>query len=81
MSAENLKCGHPWGALGGAAPDIENALDRFGLCDGAGPVFPTHRGWHGAARDEAVSQAALGVLCWALLRRRAVDKRGASPIE
>jgi hypothetical protein len=58
-----------WGALGGAAPDLENALERLGLCDGVGRVFPTHRWWHGRKRDEVISQGALSALCWALLRR------------
>jgi hypothetical protein len=69
-----------WGALGGAAPDIENALERLGLRDGGQRVFPTHRSWHGAKRREVVSQGALGLLCWALLRR-SVDRRRAGSLE
>jgi len=74
-----------WGAVGGAAPDLENLAQRLGLTDGAGSVFPTHRWWHGARRDEVLSQAALCLLCWAALRRgvsgAAVDKDAARRIE
>jgi hypothetical protein len=68
-----------WGAVGGAAPDIENALEYLGLRDGQ-RVFPTHRSWHGAKRREVASQGALGLLCWALLRRD-VDTRRAGSLE
>jgi hypothetical protein len=58
-----------WGAVGGAVPDIENAIERLGLYDGAGPAFPTHSRWHGKRSEEIASQGALALLCWALLRR------------
>jgi hypothetical protein len=62
-----------WGALGGAAPDIENALDLLRGGSGDGLMFPTHRRWHGGKRNEVLSQGLLGVVCWALLRCGAVE--------
>ena len=59
-----------WGAVGGAAPDIENALDRLGLRNSSGLGFPTHRSWHGARSNEVISQAQLGMVCLAVLRQR-----------
>jgi hypothetical protein len=56
-----------WGAVGGAAPDIENALDRLGLGNSTGAAFPTHGSWHGRKTEEVVSQGLVSLLCLALV--------------
>ena len=56
-----------YGALGGALPDLETGLAMLqGRQDEARLHFPTHRGWHGAQRDESWSQLLLALAALAL---------------
>ena len=61
-----------WGALGAAAPDLENGLAELGLLKERHKVFPTHhKPWHGRETEETLSQALIVMLCLYLAWRRA----------
>jgi hypothetical protein len=61
------------GAVGGVAPDVENALAALGVIER--PCFPSHRGAHGRPVREVASQVALScaafeVILWQARRDR-----------
>jgi len=53
-----------WGAVGGVIPDVENLISQT---RGGRNLFPSHTGLHGPKVTELVSQAAIVLLCLAVL--------------
>jgi len=61
-----LKSSEFWGAVGGFAPDFENAAWMYGLMKAEDCKFPTHRDngkYHGPSLSTAVPQAILVAAC------------------
>ena len=56
-----------WGALGGALPDLENALHGRGEAAAARKLFPTHRGLHGPECPYLAPQLLVAAACVAVL--------------
>lgn len=61
-----------WGAVGGVAPDLENAFSQ--TFHRTRNFFPSHTGLHGARVKEFTPQLVIALICWAVLLGR-----GAAP--